>query len=115
MAIPEQNPLITVKTVGAEFVAYIRFVGGYADIPDHFARLREQVGEAICGDPLCLYDVTANEKPGEIHIEVCYPVDQTAKDHTLTRTLPGCTVVSMTWSGPALATSDPAGYAGWIE
>lgn len=101
MTTPKENPKIAVKSVDDVFVAYIRFVGQNSEIPTYFARLREQVGKYISGDPICLYDVTANENPQENHIEVCYPVNQLVSDRTHTKILPGCKVVCITWAGSA--------------
>ena len=105
----EENPKIAVKQVNDLLVAYIRFVGQISDIPAYFASLRAQAGDHILGDPICLYDVTANENPHENHLEVCYPVDQPV-DGARTKVLPGCTMVCMTWKGPA---GTPWGRAEW--
>jgi len=110
MKTPEENPRIAVRSIDNVFVAYIRFVGQASDIPAYFARLREQVGEHIIGDPICLYDVTANENPQENHIEVCYPVNQLIDDRAHTKILLGCKVVCVIWTGPA---GTPWGRAEW--
>jgi effector-binding domain-containing protein len=110
MKTPEETPSIAVKSIDDVFVAYIRFVGQNSEIPTYFKRLREQVGKHINGDPICLYDVTANENPQENHIEVCYPVDPLIDDNVATKILLGCKVVCITWTGPA---GSPWGRAEW--
>ncbi len=109
MQAPEENPSIRVKSVEDIFVAYIRFVGPISDIPAYFARLRERIGNHVIGDPICLYDVTANEVPGENHIEVCYPLAGPIED-VRTKTLSGCKLVCISWTGPA---GTPWGRAEW--
>jgi effector-binding domain-containing protein len=107
---PEEPPSIAVKSLDDVLVAYVRFVGQNSEIPTYFTRLREQVGDHISGDPICLYDVTANENPQDNHIEVCYPIDQRIDDQAQTKILPNCIVVCATWRGPA---GTPWGRAEW--
>ena len=107
---PGETPVISVKSIDDIFVASIQFIGQTAEIPAYFTRLHQQVGEHVIGDPLCLYDVTAQENPQEHHIEVCYPVDELIDDRVHTRILPGCDVVSATWRGPV---GTPWGRAEW--
>ena len=64
---PEETPIIAVKSVDDMYVASIPFIGQTAEIPAYFKRLQEQVSEHIVGDPICLYDVTAQENPHEPH------------------------------------------------
>jgi hypothetical protein len=110
MSNSKNNPFIRVKTVADVFVAYSRFIGRTSDVPGAFERLHARARDVIVGDPICLYDVTANDKPGEEHIEVCYPVDEHAADGLQTRRLPGVTVMSMEWTGSA---GTPWGRADW--
>jgi effector-binding domain-containing protein len=101
-----------VKSLGELLVASIRFVGQYADIPAHFARLHAKVGPYVAGDPICLYDRTADENPQEAHtIEVCYPVSRPVSAGDIQSwLLPGCQVASATHVGPA---GVPWGPAEW--
>ena len=107
---PEEKAKITVKSVDDVCVAYIRFLGQHAEIPAYFARLREQVEPYVIGDPICLYDRTADENPKEAHnLEVCYPVSQPVeRGQVRSKILPGAVVACATRVCPIGTPWEPA-------
>ena len=104
-------PLIVYKNVEPIEVAYLRFRGTYQDIGDRLRQLREALGEVIAGDPICLYDRTADDVPGGLYIEVCYPVSKLfRRGRVRSKILPG--FKAMTAVHP-VASDAPWGPADW--
>lgn len=107
----EAKPRIFYKSVDDILVAYIRFLGQHQEIPDYFDRLQSKVEPFIVGDPICLYDRTADEVPDAHYLEVCYPVSQPVEqDEVKSKSLRGCKVMAASFPVPRSA---PWGRAKW--
>jgi effector-binding domain-containing protein len=119
MPTTETKPHLTYKSVDTLLVAYIRLLGQHEEIPRHFQELKSKVGELIVGNPICLYDRTADDIPEAHYLEVCYPISQPVEDGEVkTKTLPACQVMTATFPvasdapwGPAAWWSELGGYA----
>lgn len=107
----EIKPRLIYKSIDDTLVAYIRFLGTHQEIPTYFDQLRNKVEPLIIGDPICLYDRTADDVPDAHYLEVCYPVSQPVEqDGIKSKTLPGCKVMAANYP---VEQSAPWGPASW--
>lgn len=109
----EAKPRLVYKSVNDILVAYIRFLGQHQEIPDYFDQLQSKAGPFIVGDPICLYDRTADDVPDAHYLEVCYPVSQPVEQGEIkSKFLQGCKVMTASFPVPRNAPWESAKWWG---
>lgn len=109
------EPRIVYKKVEPVLVACLRFLGQHAEIPERFEQLRSRLGGQINGDPICLYDRTADDVPEAHYLEVCFPIPEPVEMEGITcRILEGSPVLSAIHPYPADCSWGPAEWWGKV-
>lgn len=107
----DAKPRLIYKSVDDILVAYIRFLGKHEDIPARLLHLRSEIEPMIVGDPICLYDRTADDVTDAHYLEVCYPVSKPVEQGEIkSKSLRGCKVMAASFP---VALSTPWGPAKW--
>ncbi|MBN1149458.1 MAG: GyrI-like domain-containing protein [Anaerolineales bacterium] len=89
------EPVIARSQVADVLVACIRCRSDEINYEAHFERLRQELGEQICGPAFCLHDVSSQE------IECCFPVKQAIESEAVhCKVLPGGEALSLVHCGP---------------